>query len=85
MRMVTFVERIAPRDRTRFWNGYRSLLEDPSDCVADAVAYTLAVDYFEGPIADDAWRKTTRLLSAAGLVAGGGSSGLVVAFRSRRR
>jgi hypothetical protein len=61
MYMVTFVERLEAQDRTRFWADFRALLEDPNDCVADAVAYTLAVDYFLGPIADDAWSETTRL------------------------
>jgi hypothetical protein len=61
MYMVVFAERVAPGERRRFWAGCRSLLEEPDDRIAGALAVSLGVDYFMGPIAEEAWSETTCL------------------------
>jgi hypothetical protein len=47
--------------RTVFWDAYRALLDDPDDRLANPVAYSLWVDYFEDPErATEAWDEMTR-------------------------
>lgn len=46
--------------RARMWSIYREFLDDPRDAVAEPVAYSLWVDYFEdATTVDRAWREVS--------------------------
>jgi hypothetical protein len=45
--MSGFVSRLDPAGLERLWQSFRELLEQPDDNLADPLAYTLAVEYFE--------------------------------------
>ena len=50
-----------------FWSDYRSFLEHDDDRLADPVAYSLWVDFFEDPeVVEQAWRESTNYLEADG-------------------
>ena len=73
-------EDFTAQEKERFWAGYRALLEHPDPRLAEPVAYSLWVDYYESPATvAEAWRETSgqagawerrleRVLPAAGPV-----------------
>ncbi len=77
-----FYGEFSPEDRERLWRAYRAALEDPDDRLADPVAYSLWVDFFEdAATVEEAWhqattagegerweRRITRVLDVAGPV-----------------
>ena len=61
MYVSTFFPQFETDVRTVFWDAYRSLLGDADDRLANPVAYSLRVDYFEHPErAAEAWPEMTR-------------------------
>ena len=55
-----FYDEFGDDERAAFWQEYRALLADADDRLADPVAYSLWVDYFEAGY-DEAWREVTSL------------------------
>ena len=48
-------------ERNRMWQAYRDALDSEDDRLADPIAYSLWVDFFEDQqTVDDAWHETTR-------------------------
>jgi hypothetical protein len=57
MYVLHFYDEFGPRERDTFWREYRALLQDPDARLADPVAYSLWVDYYEAGYTE-AWRET---------------------------
>lgn len=60
MELKSFYGEFGPEDRRMFWDAYRAALDCDDDRLADPVAYSLWVDFFEDPsTVHEAWRETT--------------------------
>jgi hypothetical protein len=55
-----FYSEFSAEDRGRLWDAFRAALEDPDQRLADPVAYSLWVDFFEdAATVEEAWQQTT--------------------------
>lgn len=56
----SFYSEFTAEDRKRLWEAYRAALEDPDERLADPMAYSLWVDFFEDPATvEEAWQEMT--------------------------
>lgn len=61
MPLKSFYERFGPLEREQLWNAYRSALASEHGQLAEPIAYSLWVDFFEDQqTVNDAWSQTTR-------------------------